>query len=331
MRFEGRFTARLVAAFAPPVESDELKVRLRAAGDELRFLSSVLDIAASAHPEVNFLDMVALVALGRDAMARRWDVATYGDNGRALGRSLERSLEDISSLARATVGGRVEAEVRHLIHEWRVVNPDQLEVEAVRLSTYVAEQAATLAKRAPSVFKIMHQAAHTAGDALLLGERALYAAQRLPFLARMHARVGSTELFADLTRNLQSVELPLTAANAPLVLDVLGKLRDAVASAEKPLGSVAGMVRSDALLPLTTESGLLVDKITALIHELTAACGEGRGSDAAVHVRSLGGSVEHSMDRLLFKTFLSCSGIAVATAAAWLVVQVARQRLSTRW
>ena len=113
----------------------------------------------------------------------------------------------------------------------------------------------------------------------------------------VQARVGSSELFADLTRNLQSVELPLTAANARFVLDALGKLRDAVASAEKPLGSVAGMVRSDALRPLAAESGLLVDKITALIHELAAARGEGRGSDAAVQLRSLGGRVDRPRGR----------------------------------
>jgi len=331
MRFEGRFTARLVAAFAPLVESDELKVRLRAGEDELRFLSSAVDIAASAHPEANLVDMVALVALGRDAMAQRWDVAAHGDSSRAIGRCFEKSIDDISTLARSMVSDDVVAEVQHLIDEWRAENPHQLHVEAVRLSTYVSERAATLTTRAPGVFRLMHEAAHTADDAILLGERALYAAQRLPFLARKHARVSSSELFVDFTRNLQSVELPLTAANARFVLDALGKLRDAVASAEKPLGSVEAMVRSDALRPLATESGLLVDKITALIHELAAARGEGRGSDAALQLRSLGGRFEHSLGRLLFKTFLSCSGIAVVTATAWLVAHVARQRLSKRW
>jgi hypothetical protein len=329
MRFEGRFTARLVAAFAPLIASDDLTVRLRAAEDELRFLSSALDIAVSAHPELNLVDMVALVALGRDAMTQRWDVTRYGDDSRAIERSFERSLDDISTFARSVVSGDVEAEVRRVIEQWRAENPDLVEVEAVRLSTYVAERASTLEKHAPSVIRLMHQAAHTADDAVLLGERALYAAQRLPFLVRKQARVGSSELLVDLARNLDSVELPLTAANARFVLDALGKLRDVVASAEKPLGTVAGMVRSDALQPLAAESGLLVDKITALIHELAAALGEGRGSDAAVRVRSLGRGVEHSLDRLLFKTFLTCSGIAVVTASAWLIAQVARQRLST--
>jgi hypothetical protein len=75
MRFEGRFAARLVTAFAPLMESDDVKVRLHAAQDELRFLSAALDIAASAHPEVNLVDMMALVTLGRDAMTERWDPA----------------------------------------------------------------------------------------------------------------------------------------------------------------------------------------------------------------------------------------------------------------
>ncbi len=330
MRFEGRFTARLVAAFAPLRASDDLKVRLRAAEDELRFLSSVLDIAASAHPEVNVVDMVALVSLGRDAMMRRWDVPTYGDHSRAIDRCFERSLDDISTLARGVASSDVEAEVQQLLEGWRAENPDLLQVESVRLSTYVAEREATMAKRAPVVFRLMHQAAHTADDAVLLGERALYAAQRLPFLVRKQAQVGGTELFVDLMRNLQSIELPLTAANAPVILDVLGKLRDAVASSEKPLGSMAAMVRSDALRPLAAESGVLVDRITGLVHELAADLGEGRGSDAAVELRSLGRGFERSLDRLLFKTVLGCSGIALVTAAAWVFAHVARQRLTAR-
>jgi hypothetical protein len=66
----------------------------------------------------------------------------------------------------------VEAEVQQLLEQWRAANPELVQVEAVRLSTYVAERAAALAKRAPSIFKLIDQAAHTADDAVLLGERA---------------------------------------------------------------------------------------------------------------------------------------------------------------
>jgi hypothetical protein len=150
-------------------------------------------------------------------------------------------------------------------------------------------------------------------------------------LIRRHARVGSAELFTDLRRHLQFVELPRTATNASLVLEALAKVRDTVVSADKPLDSVASMVRSDALRPLAAESGILVDKITSLVHELSAAHGDGRGSEAALRgVRSLGRGVERSLNRLLFSTFVSCSGIAVVTAAAWLLAQVARHRLTGR-
>ena len=84
MRFEGRFSSRLVTAFEPLIDSSDLAVRHRAARDELDFMSAALDIAVGSEPEVNLLDMVTLVALGRDAMARRWDVDVYGEAGRAV-------------------------------------------------------------------------------------------------------------------------------------------------------------------------------------------------------------------------------------------------------
>jgi hypothetical protein len=78
------------------------------------------------------------------------------------------------------------------------------------------------------------------------------------------------------------------------------------------------MVRSDALRPLAEQSGMLIDKIRSLLHELAATRGDGRGSEAALRgVRSLGQDFEHSLDRLLFSTFVSCSGIALVTAVAW--------------
>ena len=96
-----------------------------------------------------------------------------------------------------------------MIRDWQAESPEQEEVVSVRLSTYAKERASAdsrLSIRAPGLVMLLRGAAQTADTAVLLGERALYAAQRLPFLARMHARIGSSELFTDLTRNIQSLD-----------------------------------------------------------------------------------------------------------------------------
>ena len=91
MRFEGRFAARLMTAFKPLIGSPHSAVRLSAARDELGFMSSALDIAVGSSPEVDLLDMLTLVALGRDAMGRRWSVEACGEAAHGVAEAFRTS------------------------------------------------------------------------------------------------------------------------------------------------------------------------------------------------------------------------------------------------
>lgn len=203
MRFEGRFSARLVTAFEPLVDSTDLTVRHRAARDELDFMSAALDIAVGSEPEVDLLDMVTLVALGRDAMARRWDVDVHGEAGRAVVEAFDASIEDVTAIARSALPADIEDELGRVIVDWQREHPEQLNVSAVRLSAhakYRSTPSGAVASRASGLFSAARAAAKTADSAVLLGERALYASQRLPLLVRMHARVAAGDLALDLRR-----------------------------------------------------------------------------------------------------------------------------------
>ena len=199
MRFEGRFSARLIAAFGPLTESEDATVRMGAARDELAFMSSALDIAVGSAPEVDLLDMVTLVTLGRDAMARRWTVGAYGDRARDVAGAFQASLDDISAVARGVLPAPVEAELRQVIEAWQAENPGQDEVAAVRLSAY-AKYREGQSTASSGLFTILRGAAQTADTAVLLGDRALYATQRLPYLVRLHTRLAGNELLADQAR-----------------------------------------------------------------------------------------------------------------------------------
>jgi hypothetical protein len=202
MRFEGRFSARLVAAFRPLSESEDATVRMRAARDVLGFMSSALDIAVGPAPEVDLLDMVTLVTLGRDAMTRRWSVAAYGHRARGVAGAFEASLDDISAVARGAIPAPIEAELRQVIEAWQRENPDQDEVAAVRLSAY-AKYREGQGAASSGLFTLLRGAAQTADTAVLLGDRALYATQRLPYLVRLHTRLAGNELFADQARAIE--------------------------------------------------------------------------------------------------------------------------------
>jgi hypothetical protein len=199
MRFEGRFSSRLISAFRPLMESPHADVRLRASRDTLAFMTSALDIAVGSSPEVDLLDMVTLVSLGRDAMTRRWSVPAYGDAGRAVADAFDGAHDDISAIASRVMPEEVQTELRQVVADWQRENSDQQEVATVRLSAYAKYRPGSTTKNA-GIFSLLRGATQTADTAVLLGDRALYATQRLPYLVRLHVTIAIRETISDVKR-----------------------------------------------------------------------------------------------------------------------------------
>ena len=204
MRFEGRFAARLRGAFNPIVESSDSAMSLRAVRDHLSFVTSALDIAVGSAPEVDLLDMMTLVALGREAMARRWNPDTCGEVALGVAEAFRASTEDISAVAAGVVSGEVEAELRQVIRQWHEENPDNDDVAGVRLSAYAKYRGATSTEKG-GLFSLLRGASETADTAVLLGDRALYALQRLPYLVRLHVHIAARETVADAQRATKQI------------------------------------------------------------------------------------------------------------------------------
>jgi hypothetical protein len=204
MRFEARFAARLMAAFNPLIESSNIDVRLRAGRDQLAYITSALDIAVGSAPEIDLLDMITLVALGRDAMARRWSPELCGDRAHGVADAFRASMDDISALAAGVIGSDVEAELQQVIREWQEENPGNDDVAGVRLSAYAKYRAGSSAAKS-GLFALLRGASQTADTAVLLGERALYATQRMPYLVRLHVRIAAREAIVDARREAKQV------------------------------------------------------------------------------------------------------------------------------
>ena len=101
--------------------------------------------------------------------------------------------EDVWHIARKVLSGPEEQQLRRIIQRWKAENPDQVRVASVRLSEFANPQAAgfnTLDGEAGGLLAGLKQAVQSADQVRLLAERALFAAQRLPFLLRMHLRRG---------------------------------------------------------------------------------------------------------------------------------------------
>jgi hypothetical protein len=199
MRFEGRFAARLVTAFRPLVESPEPRLRLRATRDQLGFMTAALDIAVGSAPVVDLLDMLTLVSLGRGAMDRRWSVDRWGEAALGVADAFRISMDDIWAVAAGLLSSEVEAELREVIREWQRENPDNDDVTAVRLSAYAKYRQGSSSNTA-GLFALLRGATQTADTAVLLGDRALYATQRLPNLVRLHVQIAGSEIAAEAQR-----------------------------------------------------------------------------------------------------------------------------------
>jgi hypothetical protein len=217
MRFESRFAARMMAAFAPIIESSDLVMRMHAGRDQLAFITSALDIAVGSAPEVDLLDMVTLVALGRDAMARRWSPETCGDRARGVAEAFRVSMDDITTVAARVIPDDAGAELRQVIREWQEENPGNDDVAGVRLSAYAKYRAGSSAGRA-GLFSLLRGASETADTAVLLGDRALYATQRMPYLVRLHVRIAAREALFDAQRAARQMLFKATAAGGALAL-----------------------------------------------------------------------------------------------------------------
>jgi hypothetical protein len=244
MRFEGRFSARLVAAFEPFSQSKDPAARSRAARDLLEFMASALDIAVGRSPEVDLLDMVALVALGRTAMSRRYGSGAHGAMGLSVVDAFQTSLDDIDGIARAAFSDDLEAGVRQAIIEWEEENPEVMDVASVRLSAHADNVTGTStrsAKHAAGLFSFVRRATYAADNVVLLGERALYVAQRLPFHLRFHARIATNDLVTDATRSILDVsrDAELRRATTSLASTVRRGAKSALWSAAAACGALA--------------------------------------------------------------------------------------------
>lgn len=199
-RFQGRFTARLGDALAPLDHDPVPSVRRAGLDLQLRLSSAALDIAVGPDSDANLLDMVALVELTGEVAANHEASAALTARGVPLTPTLTRISEDIWHIARKVLSEPEEQQLRRIIQRWKAQNPDQVRVASVRLSEFANPQAAgfnTLDGEAGGLLAGLKQAVQSADQVRLLAERALFAVQRLPFLLRMHLRVGSQLLMDD--------------------------------------------------------------------------------------------------------------------------------------
>lgn len=198
-----RFATRLMEADADAVAAvgeADTKTREEAVRLVVRQASSSLDIASGPAPEIALLDMIVFVSLSRHVLDDYWVPVVFGDRGVPLARAFADRETELWKLSSKVLGQEEQAKLRTFIDDWIKANPDRIRVETTRLSDFsliagrLSEQRA---KEAGGLFGAVKSATVAADDAVLLGQRAMFVVHRMPFLIRLQARLGASEVLSD--------------------------------------------------------------------------------------------------------------------------------------
>ena len=239
-RFAGVFTDRILQASEPLATSTTPKrVRIAAMRQVLLYSSAVLDIATGRFPEANLLDMLAFLGLCRGILQESWIPEVFGEAGRPLAEAFVHSERDLARIANNLLSREQLDDVLRLVEGWRKDNPRQRRVEQIRLFSF-AETAGRLAnereREASGLLSSLTSATQSADQAVLLAERTMFIAQRMPFLLRWQAKIAAQEVTDEVLSALSQTDGPLRQAN------------DLAAQSARALGDAHALV--DVLQPL---------------------------------------------------------------------------------
>jgi hypothetical protein len=237
-RFTSQFIDRVNQA-AGPLTAKEVQPARRevAMRQTVLYLSSALDIASGPYPEINLVDMLVFLKLSGDALESHWNPTVFGDDGRDLLAAFRTSEEACWAMSDRLLAFEVQQTVRNLIVEWQAKHPGQYRVEAVRFNEFAeraGEVSAERQKQARGLMGQVRQATRTADEALLLAERGMFLANRMPFLIRLQARLGVYETTSDALARFD---------NAQVLIDQLPELRPLLDQSSQLIASAESAVR----------------------------------------------------------------------------------------
>ena len=259
-RFAGQYFDRTVESMEENAQALSADQQFQLMKRFLLYDSSVLDIVSGKNPLVNLLDLMVFTALTRSRFETHWMPEVFGPSVAPVLASLRRSEQDVWGFGQELLQPAQVARLRGLIARWERDNPEQVRVEMVRLAAF-SKTAGKLAAERDEVTGLLSgvkSVTQTADAAVLLGERAMFFAQRAPFLFRLQARVAAFEVTHDGVQQL---------AGQTKLLD----------RTEQLLARTQEIVeRSTALLERTGELEPLVQELTELTQNARVAAEQAR-------------------------------------------------------
>ena len=189
--------------------------------------SNATAIATGRNAAVNLLDMLVFVSLGRHSVETYWKPKVFGSNATGLSKAYRKLEQDLWRTSSRVLTEPQQKILRDLIQQWIAANPDQNYTAAIRLSDFAEMQGVSTASQveAGNLLADVENAVAVAEQGLLVSERVMYLAERLPrmmtmqtelLLDQMAAAPDAAQLRTNLDKfTLATERLSLTAADLP--------------------------------------------------------------------------------------------------------------------
>jgi hypothetical protein len=212
-RFTGELLERIGQALMEIERSGTSSEATEALRRALNYESAALDIASQPLPEVAVLDMLVFLRLNRSVLAEYWIPKVFGERGRPFLTAFEQAEQQFSPIIDKIQNVAERDGLVRRIDEWRNENPDLVLVEFVRLTDFSrhAGSVALAGAKVGGMLASVHHATQAADQAILLGERALFLANKLPFVIRHQVRLGGREVALDAAELLNATEAVTTS------------------------------------------------------------------------------------------------------------------------
>jgi hypothetical protein len=236
----------------------------------LLYNSSALDIATGPFPEINLLDMLVFTHLCRNALERHWIPVRLGQSGEPLVAAFALAEQDLWDTADRIIDANKHADLEELLDTWEREHSEQYRVEGVRFrefSQHAGVVATDREQKTRGLLGQMRTATLAADQALLISERALFLAHRMPFLIRLQVRIGVQETMDDSLSRLDNVEA---------LLQQVPELRPMLADLVKLASHGEAGAREGRLLVADLEP--LLDRLLGTNGREPAGAGTGAGA-----------------------------------------------------
>ncbi len=172
-------------------------------------VSSIYDIATSADPYTQLIDLTLVVTL----QAKKWiddDEAEkrFGERGKYLIDASRKAREDIWKVAARVLKPEQLEQLDYLITDWHKRNRDVEIVSYVRFDEFAASRGKSIiadVKSGGGLLAPIDDAKKSVDEVRLLAERAFFLGKRMPFMVNWHVKAAVSDAMADPgLANLQS-------------------------------------------------------------------------------------------------------------------------------